>query len=65
MKTCETCIFWNSKTGQCRRYPPTVCIHLLPKPGVIGGKVSLEPIDMVNWPRTKKDDFCGEHNDKG
>lgn len=60
--TCETCKFWVEK--HCRRYPPTICIHLVPRPGVIGGKVSLEPIDLVNWPITKKDDFCGEYDDK-
>lgn len=66
---CEKCDFWlqaESGNGKCRRYPPTLCIQLIPvqKPGVIGGsqQVGFEPVDAVNWPTTNKDDYCGEFN---
>ena len=67
---CETCNYWvrngiETKTGFCHRYPPTLSIQLVPRPGnrVIGGaqQVNLEPINLINWPTTKEIDFCGEH----
>ena len=67
---CKQCDFWvqigDTNAGQCRRFPPTLSIQLVPRPGknVISGgaqQVSLEPINLVNWPTTKEDDFCGEH----
>jgi len=65
---CKNCDFWvrkeDTKLGLCRRYPPTLNTHLIPRPmkGVIGGsqQVSLEPVDTINWPTTREDDFCGE-----
>lgn len=71
---CENCDFWvrkgetgtakQAKVGLCHRYPPTICIHLVPRQTqkVIGGsqQIGFEPIDLVNWPTTKEDDFCGE-----
>lgn len=73
-KTCEACDFWvrkgeagtakQAKVGLCHRYPPTLNTHLIPRPvkGIIGGsqQVALEPVDTINWPTTKEDDFCGE-----
>jgi hypothetical protein len=67
-KKCGMCDYWlqipDRKNGICRRYPPTLSIQLIPKQSrsVIGGnrRVDLEPINLVNWPSTTKDDFCGE-----
>ena len=67
-KICESCDFWklikDTETGHCHRYPLTAHVHLLPTGGgVIGQKgIALKPVETMVWPRTKRDEFCGEWN---
>ncbi|MBN2061602.1 MAG: hypothetical protein JW882_14420 [Deltaproteobacteria bacterium] len=53
---CENCKFWQGEIdipsmGLCRRYAP--------RPGHRNPLEGPESIDCL-WPRTKKDDYCGE-----
>lgn len=57
---CRYCRFWSypcddgADTGQCRRYPPSTFLEgMRPEDNPIGNK--------AYWPRTRHDDWCGEH----
>lgn len=68
---CGQCDFWvqigDTDVGHCKRYPPTVDTHLVPRQTkqVIGVRqqIGLEPIEIVTWPRTSEIEFCGEFQD--
>ena len=65
-RKCENCDFWmetDTKGGMCRRYPPRATPQAIQKGGnvLVGqrpGPVSF--LDIISWPKTKKDDWCGE-----
>lgn len=74
MEECKTCRFWMAQdidttigpeeeglnVGICRRYPPS------PGPFVLemihqGRGREVEDLDAYQYPRTSKDDWCGEY----
>jgi hypothetical protein len=62
---CETCRCWfdfddGSDTGECRRHAPVIVAALLRRK-----VMSAEPPGHAIWPYTHKDDWCGEHQNKG
>ena len=69
---CETCNYWKemSTEGCCRRYPPNGCGMLVPakkmnsiaQPGQ--QQMHLQTLEYTVWPRTKKDEWCGEYDAK-
>lgn len=55
---CETCQFWAEETEECRRYAPKK-----PSPGVQCNRDGSNPERVAlyhKWPRTEREDFCGE-----
>jgi len=52
------------RVGICKRYPPTVQVHLLPTgtSNIIGGqqKMTVVPQEFVSWPKIVSTESCGE-----
>lgn len=65
-RKCENCDFWqelDGKGGTCKRYPPKPT----PMPIQMAGRIQVgnrpSPVnfmDVISWPKTKAEDWCGE-----
>jgi hypothetical protein len=55
---CDECRYWREGTeysreeGECRRFPPLVTVMPDTETG--------EPFPRIQWPRTYKEEWCGE-----
>lgn len=64
---CENCDFWQEMEGKnggvCKRYPPKPT----PMPAQVAGRIlqgqrpsPVQFLDVISWPKTKADEWCGE-----
>jgi hypothetical protein len=62
---CENCDFWvriDDNGGKCCRYPPYAYPQAVqPLNRVVGMRpLPVGFMDIISWPKTKCDDWCGE-----
>lgn len=69
--TCKTCRHWlaenlkgedDMQLGQCRRYPPTLCMVVTTHIDEAGPRQQINPV--VRYPTVSEELWCGEHTIK-
>lgn len=68
--TCKTCRHWfgenlkgedDMQLGQCRRYPPTLCMVVTTHLNEITNATQQQILPVARYPTVSEELWCGEH----